>query len=493
MSERYPWSARLSRRALVRLATAAGLGAASASLLAACQGGGSSSSGPPATGANAPAPTAASGPAPTAASAPAPTAASAPAPTAASAAGSTAAPAQAGTQAATITWSFWGDPNELPPNDEVIAAFNARYPNIQIKTFHEPWASYFDKIQTMFAGGSAPDVLFLTNIASYASKGVLAPVNDLAKQSGYDITDFTDAELKLFQNQDNLYGFPRDNDTKVLYYNKDAFDQAKIDYPDDTWDWNALRDAANKLTNRQGDRVLRYGAAIEATEWPAFVWQDGVEVYDDVFKPTRSFLDQPDQTAAITFLADLMNTDKVIPSATALTQAGGVTNLFTSGLAAMVISNAPRLLTFAQAPFKWDIAVLPKQKRAANYVGGAGYVMSAQTKAKEAAWTFMQFVNGPEAQKIFSKGGGVVPARVSVQKSDTFLKSGPPGVNMDVFVTATGQGHLNAAGTIGPWQQELSTSVNKDLDVIWAGDAKPAEQLKVVAANATAKLKQLVT
>ena len=459
MSELHLWSARLSRRALLRFATAAGLGAASASLLAACQ----------------------SGPPPAAA----PTAASAPA--------STAAPAVANTQSATITWSFWGDPNELPPNDEVIAAFNAKYPNIQIKTFHEPWASYFDKIQTMFAGDTAPDVLFLTNIASYASKGVLAPVNDLAKQSGYDITDFTDAELKLFQNQDKLYGFPRDNDTKVLYYNKDAFDQAKIAYPDDKWDWNALRDAANKLTNRQGDRVLRYGAAIEAGEWPSFVWQNGVEVYDDVFKPTKSLLDQPDQTTAITFLADLMNTDKVIPSATALTQAGGVTNLFTSGLAAMVISNAPRLLTFAQAPFKWDVAVLPKQKRAANYVGGAGYVMSAQTKAKEAAWTFMQFVNGPDAQKIFSKGGGVVPARVSVQKSDTFLKSGPPGVNMDVFVTATGQGHLNGAGTIGPWQQELSTGVNKDLDVIWAGDAKPADQLKVVAANATAKLKQLVT
>jgi ABC-type glycerol-3-phosphate transport system substrate-binding protein len=472
-------SNRLSRRALLRFATATALGAASASLLAACQGGPSPSEA---------APTSASAPAPTVASKPAPTSASAPAPTVA--------PAAAGagnSQAATITWSFWGDPNELPPNDEVIQAFNAKYPNIQVKTFHEPWASYFDKIQTMFAGDAAPDVLFLTNIASYASKGVLAPVNDLAKQSGYDITDFPDAELKLFQNQDKLYGFPRDNDTKVLYYNKDAFDQAKIAYPDDKWDWNALRDAANKLTNRQGDRVLRYGGAIESGEWPSFVWQNGAEVYDDVFKPTKSLLDQPDQIAAITFLADLMNTDKVIPSAAALTQAGGVTNLFTSGLAAMVISNAPRLLTFAKAPFKWDIAVLPKQKRAANYVGGAGYVMSAQSKVKEAAWTFMQFVNGPDAQKIFSKGGGVVPARVSVQKSDTFLKSGPPGVNMDVFVTATGQGHLNGAATIGPWQQELSTGVNKDLDVIWAGEAKPADQLKVVAANATAKLKQLVT
>jgi multiple sugar transport system substrate-binding protein len=456
---------RLSRRALLRLAGLTGLGLGAASLLAACQGGSGASTSAPAQ--------------------PAPTSAAA-APTQAQAAG-------AQSTSGSITWSFWGDPNELPPNDEVIQAFNQKYPNIEIKKFHEPFASYFDKIQTMFAGDAAPDVLFLNNVPSYAAKGVLESVDTLAQQTGYDVQDFVDAELQLFRYQGKLYGFPRDNDTKVLYYNKDAFDEVGLAYPDDKWNWNSLRDAANKLTKRQGDRILRYGAAIEATEWPVFVWQNGAEVYDDVLKPTRCLLDQPDQAAAVSFLADLMNADKVSPNATALTQAGGVTNLFGSGLAAMAISNAPRLLSFASASFKWDVAVLPQQKRAADYVGGAGYVMSSSSKQKEAAWTFMQFLNGPDAQKIFSQGGGVVPARISVQKSDTFLKAGPPGVNMQTFVTATSQGHLNAQATIGPWQSEMNTSVNKDLDPIWAGETPAADQLKVVAANATAKLKQLVT
>lgn len=452
----------VSRRDVLRRAGLAGFGVAAASLLAACQ--------------------PAAQPAPTAARpATGPTSAPAAAPA-----------AKAGSPSATITWSFWGDPNELPPNDEVIKAFNQRYPNIEIKKFHEPWSSYFDKIQTMFAGNTAPDVLFLTNVPSYAGRNVLEPLDPLIQQSGYDVQDFVQAELRLFQYQGQLYGFPRDNDTKVLYYNKDAFDEAKVAYPNDTWDWAALRQAASTLTKRDGDRVARYGAAIEASEWPAFVWQNGAEVYDDPLKPTKSLLDQPAQVEAITFLADLMNKDKVIPSATSLTQAGGVTNMFASGLAAMAISNAPRLLAFAKAPFKWDVAVLPKQKRAANYVGGAGYVMSAQSKQKEAAWQFTQFVNGPEAQTIFSKGGGVVPARVSVQKSDAFLKSGPPGVTMQTFVTATAQGHLNAAATIGPWQAEMSQTVNKDLDAIWSGQQPPAAYLSVVAENATNRLKQLV-
>jgi ABC-type glycerol-3-phosphate transport system substrate-binding protein len=319
-------SRQLTRRALLRVAGLAGVG-----LLAACQGTSSSQS---------------------------PAATNAPATAATQASGSTNA-------SGSITWSFWGDPNELPPNDEVIQAFNQKYPNIEIKKFHEPFASYFDKIQTMFAGDSAPDVLFLNNIPSYASKNVLEPVDSLAQQSGYDVQDFVEAELQLFRFQGKLYGFPRDNDTKVLYFNKDAFDEVGLGYPDDKWNWMSLRDAANKLTKRQGDRVLRYGAAIEATEWPVFVWQNGAEVYDDALKPTKCLLDQPDQAAAVTYLADFMNTDKVSPNATALTQAGGVTNLFGSGLAAMAISNT------ALAQFcKCHLQVGRRRAAAAKEIGG---------------------------------------------------------------------------------------------------------------------------
>ena len=64
----------------------------------------------------------------------------------------------------TLIWSFWGDPNELPPNYQVIEAFEAAYPYIKIETQHAPWSSYFDRIQTQMAGGTAPDVMFLNNI-----------------------------------------------------------------------------------------------------------------------------------------------------------------------------------------------------------------------------------------------------------------------------------------------------------------------------------------
>ncbi|MCI1141088.1 extracellular solute-binding protein, partial [Stenotrophomonas maltophilia] len=42
---------------------------------------------------------------------------------------------------------------------------------------------------------------------------------------------------------------PKDFDTIGLWYNKKMFDEAKIPYPDNTWDWNKLREAAKKLTD----------------------------------------------------------------------------------------------------------------------------------------------------------------------------------------------------------------------------------------------------
>ncbi len=119
----------------------------------------------------------------------------------------------------TITWSFWGDPGELPPNYEVIEAFEAAHPDITIEVQHAPWGSYFDRIQTQMAGGTAPDVMFLNNIPSYASRGVLLPLDEMIARDDFATDDYHPGLISIFSFDDNIYGFARDNDTNVLYYN----------------------------------------------------------------------------------------------------------------------------------------------------------------------------------------------------------------------------------------------------------------------------------
>src|SRR5690606_3993660 len=99
--------------------------------------------------------------------------------------------------------------------------------------------------------GESPDVMFLTNVTSYASKGVLKDLTGLIEDEGFDVNQFTEAQLKNFEYDGKLYGLPRDNDTKVFFYNKKLFDEANLPYPEEGWTWNDLREYAKALTKEE--------------------------------------------------------------------------------------------------------------------------------------------------------------------------------------------------------------------------------------------------
>lgn len=391
-----------------------------------------------------------------------------------------------------ITWSFWGDPGELPPNDEVIAAFEAAHPDITIKKEHAPWSSYFDKIQTEMAGGAAPDVMFLTNVPSYAAKGVLEPLDARIAADSFPVQNFAPGSLAIFSYDGETYGFPRDNDTTVLYYNKDLFDAAGIAYPDDTWNWDKLRSAALALT-KQDDRgrSVQYGLALEKNKYPMWVNQDGGSVFDDPLHPTKFTMASPEGIAAIQFVADMILKDKSVPSFDAMNQLGSTTELFSTGRVAMVMTNAARIPTFEQASFKWNVAPLPMGPTGirANSLGGAGYVMSSSSKHKDAAWTFLKFVSGPEGQAIFAKSGLAVPAYISPETGEAFASAGPEGVDRSVFISETKNGVLNPQ--FPGWNEIEATIVTPGLDLVWNGEQSAQDALTAMAPKVDAKLAEM--
>ena len=101
------------------------------------------------------------------------------------AAGGDAAPATT-----TLTYfTFSAAPDHLKDLDAMIAAFNKVHPEITIKVETAPYNDYFPKLQTMVAGGTAPDVYELNyeNFVSYASKGVLLDLSESIKgDSSFD-------------------------------------------------------------------------------------------------------------------------------------------------------------------------------------------------------------------------------------------------------------------------------------------------------------------
>ncbi|GAH86698.1 unnamed protein product, partial [marine sediment metagenome] len=79
-------------------------------------------------------------------------------------------------------FTFSAAPDHLKDLDEMIEIFEASHKGITIKVETASWDDYFTKLQTLIAGGTAPDVFELNyeNFVSYASKGVLLDLNSIA-------------------------------------------------------------------------------------------------------------------------------------------------------------------------------------------------------------------------------------------------------------------------------------------------------------------------
>ena len=378
----------------------------------------------------------------------------------------------------TIVWSFWGDPNELPPNYRVIEAFEAAHPHIKIQTQHAPWSSYFDRIQTQMAAGAAPDVMFLNNIPSYAARGALLPLDDFIAQDGYDIQPYYAELLRIFMYDGKIYGFPRDNDTTVLYYNKDLFDAAGVADPDGSWRWNEFLEAARALTLRDArGRVAQFGVVLENNKYFNFIHQNGADMFDDPLNPTRFTLDDSRAIEALQFMGDLINKHQVAPSFAQMLQLGNSTDLFLSGRVAMAMTNAARIPTFQEASFRWDVAPLPAGPTGirANTMGGAGYVISANTKYPDAAWTFLKFLAGEEGQAIFASTGVAVPAYRSEKTRQAFVNALPDGLGQ-VFLDETEYGKLPPM--FDGWVELNSTVVSPALDLLFIGEATAEEVVR---------------
>src|SRR5882724_2287332 len=58
--------------------------------------------------------------------------------------------------------SSWGDVNENANLEDLLNGFRKIHPDIHVKLERIPDDSYVDKLLTQFAGGLAPDVIFVS-------------------------------------------------------------------------------------------------------------------------------------------------------------------------------------------------------------------------------------------------------------------------------------------------------------------------------------------
>lgn len=385
----------------------------------------------------------------------------------------------------TITWGYWGSPEEVAQNKGVAAEFEKQNPDIHIEHMTAPWGDYFTKLQVQFAGGTAPDVMFLTYISTYASMGVLKDLGPDIKSHNFDLAQYPAGLRTGFTVNGKLYGLPRDNDTKVIFVNKKLFKEAGLPLPTSSWTTDQFVDAAKKLTKKDAAGGPQYGLMFDPGNWYLWVFMSEGRMFDDDEAPTKVAFDA-NAVSGLQFMGDLITKYKVTPDYSQLTNGTVRMQLFMNGKIAMLVDNhaqVPGLL--AQKSVDWEVVPLPTfpGKKHHNVAGGAGYTINAATKESEAAWRFWVFLNS-KATELYMKDGTMVPPRSDLLNSAAFVGGKPYNAKVFVDETVSGTGFpnnqywWNVYSAAGPFFEQICVSGMSAADAVAQAIPELQKQIK---------------
>jgi len=414
----------------------------------------------------------------------APAATAAPATTAAPEAAPTAA-APAAQDATTITYfTFSAAPDHLKDLDAMIAAFKTANPNIDVKVETAPYADYFTKLQTLVAGGTAPDVFELNyeNFVSYASKGVLADLSPLAAADSGFADKFYPKAYQAFNRDGKQFGLPQSFSDVVLFYNKDLFDAAKVGYPTADWTWKDELAAAQTLTDA-GKGVWGDYAPIQFFEFYKTAAQSGCGVFGP--DGTTVTINQPGCVESLTWMVDKVNKYKVTPTDADM---AGMSDgdLFKQGKIAMLRTGIWMFSAFKDASFKWDIALEPGNTQKAHAFFANSVAISATSKQQDAAWKWANFfTSSSEAAKLRVAASWELPAVSDQSLFNDYLKQTPPEsrkVVFDALATAV-------TPPVTDKQSQLQDTIGALLDQAKAGTITPQEALDQAKTQVEALIK----
>jgi len=325
---------------------------------------------------------------------------------------------------------MWGEIEEYEAVQGYIREFNKKYPDIKVKILHTP-KDYKDKLRTMFAAGTPPDVMYIENwwMPRFVKNGVLLDLTPYIERDrdSFDLNRFYPRLTAQFRFNDRYYGIPKDFTTFVLIYNRDIFDRAGIPYPDKSMSWEEFLELSKKLTIKPGKPgdPGQYGTAIETLWifWIQWVWQNESALMNP--DHTKWVLGDPEyidkSTYALQFYKNLVYEHHVAPMPSVSFEMGS-SDMFMTGRVAMVIYGRWKCMEFRKIKgFKWDVAPLPHGKKRIGPFGTVCYAASAKTKHPEASWKLIKFLTGEKGQIEVAKAGHAIPSMKEYANSDYFL------------------------------------------------------------------------
>jgi multiple sugar transport system substrate-binding protein len=373
------------------------------------------------------------------------------------------------------------NPGDISLRNKLAAAFMKLHPNVHVKILIVPATNYPQKVQTMIAGGKAPDVFTSgdVQIPNIVSKKLALDLTPLVKRDKYDLSDFSPQIIKGLTYDGQLSGLTDNWDTQVMYYNDTLFREAGISPPTQAWSWQDFTSAAQKLTSGSGPSKI-YGSVFDNWFAPYFdqIWSNGGDPYPNNGKSCG--YDSPQSVNAFNSIVDLYKTG-VSPTPSQFS-GQGAEQLFLSGKVGMMLGSGRWAAYDLRdvSKFDWKIAPIPAGPSGrANFFHLSMFAVARASKNTEASWEFLKYMVSPEGINLGLSAMQGIPARMSIANSAAF-KNDPFSVKHNAVTP-----FLQSLPTVHvapnlPNFSQVQDAVTAQLAPMWSLNSPPARVLPSV-------------
>ena len=306
-----------------------------------------------------------------------------------------------------IKWAVW-DIASTTYYQPLIDGFKEVNPNVTVEMVDLGSQDYQTVLGTQLSGSDTDlDVVNVKDIPGYVNlvaKNVLEPINT----SGVDLSGYGGITDQITIN-DQLYALPFRSDFWLLYYNKEIFDEAGVDYPSNDMTFEEYDVLARKVAKDELGKEV-YGSHYHT-------WRSAVQLFG-ILDGKNSIVDgkydflQPYYDMIVSQQNDMIAQDYATLKTSNLHYSGA----FAQGNVAMMNMGSwfiPTLIDKIAIGEYTDISTwgLAKYPHAQGVEPGSTLAtitslsVTSASKNKEAATEFMNFVCGPEGAEIIAKTG----------------------------------------------------------------------------------------
>lgn len=328
--------------------------------------------------------------------------------------------------------SVGGGPDALI--SELCNEFHSEYPNITINPVYAgTYAETRTKVQAAIKSGNTPAIALMFSIDLYS----LLSMDAIYDFNSFAVTDedkqwldgFYDGFMENSRCGDITYGIPWQRSTIILYYNKDAYNEAGLDPEAPPKTWDELADYAQKLTKVENGTTTRYGIQIPSDKAGYAYWmlqtfcnqQNGFNLMNDT--GTEVYFNDPRIIKGLNFWKSLSDNGWQAPG----TSAWSTTPTdFLEGRAAMIYHTTGNLTNIKNnATFDFGTAMLPADESFGSPTGGGNFYLfkGVPEEQTQAAYTFIKWMtNDPERVAQWSIDTGYVATRPVAYETDRMIK-----------------------------------------------------------------------